>query len=388
MKHTLIKVSFAITIILFLLYNSKYRYLFRGVSTIYLQGHTTAFLEDYKSFSNNQINGADKPIPWPLHKLYNSFPLNDDLKKYNEERKTVAYLVFKNDSILFEKYYKGFDASSKTNSFSMVKSIVSAMMGIAIQEGHIKSLDQKVIDFLPNLKGPYAEEVTIGDLSSMSSGQKWNEEYYNPFSVTSASYFVDDLNKLIIEQPIDSKPGKAFKYQSGTTQLLAMVIKKATKENLSYYLQKKLWEPLGAKEALWQLDSTTSEMEKAFCCLASNARDFARFASLYKNYGKWNGKQILDSSFVEFSLKPRFKESPEYGYGWWLDNYKGKKVFMMRGHLGQYVIIIPEIDAMVVRLGHLKDAESSREGKSYGGEPFTKDIYRYIDGGLKLIENL
>ena len=112
------------------LYNSKYRYLFRGVSTIYLQGHTTAFLEDYKSFSNNQINGADKPIP-SLHKLYNSFPLNDDLKKYNEERKTVAYLVFKNDSILFEKYYKGFDASSKTNSFSMVKSIVSAMMGIA-----------------------------------------------------------------------------------------------------------------------------------------------------------------------------------------------------------------------------------------------------------------
>ena len=238
MKHTLIKVSFAITIILFLLYNSKYRYLFRGVSTIYLQGHTTAFLEDYKSFSNNQINGADKPIPWPLHKLYNSFPLNDDLKKYNEERKTVAYLVFKNDSILFEKYYKGFDASSKTNSFSMVKSIVSAMMGIAIQEGHIKSLDQKVTDFLPNLKGPYAKEVTIGDLSSMSSGQKWNEEYYNPFSVTSASYFVDDLNKLIIEQPIDSKPGKAFKYQSGTTQLLAMVIKKATKENLSNYLQK------------------------------------------------------------------------------------------------------------------------------------------------------
>ena len=107
MKHTLIKVSFAITIILFLLYNTKYRYLFRGVSTIYLQGHTTAFLEDYKSFSNNQINGADKPIPWPLHKLYNSFPLSDDLKKYNEERKTVAYLVFKMTVFYLRNIMKG-----------------------------------------------------------------------------------------------------------------------------------------------------------------------------------------------------------------------------------------------------------------------------------------
>ena len=261
-------------------------------------------------------------------------------------------------------------------------------MGMAIQEGHIRSLDQKVIDFIPNLKGPYAEQVSIGDLSSMASGQKWSEEYYNPFSVTSASYFVKNLNKLIIEQPITSEPGKTFKYQSGTTQLLAMVIKKATGVTLSEYLFQKLWQPIGAKEALWQLDSNTNGMEKAFCCLASNALDFARFGKLYKNHGQWNGKQILDSSFVALSLQPRFPESSEYGYGWWLDTYKGKKVFMMRGHLGQYVIVIPEIDTIVVRLGHLKDDESSGVGKSSGGEPFTKDIYLYLDGGLEMTKNL
>lgn len=261
-------------------------------------------------------------------------------------------------------------------------------MGIAIQEGYIKSLDQKVIDFIPDLKGPYAEQVSIADLSSMASGQKWSEEYYNPFSVTSASYFVKNLNKLILEQPITSEPGKKFKYQSGTTQLLAMVIKKATGVTLSEYLFQKLWQPIGAKGALWQLDSNTNGMEKAFCCLASNAQDFARIGKLYKNHGKWNGKQILDSSFVALSLKPRFPESSEYGYGWWLDTYKGKKVFMMRGHLGQYVIVIPEIDTMVVRLGHLKDGELSGVGESSGGEIFTKDIYLYLDGGLEMTKNL
>lgn len=388
MKRTLIKVGFAFAIFFSLLYISRYSYLITGISTIYLKGHTTAFLEDYKSFYNSPINEANIQNSWPKHKLYNSISINDDLKKYNLERKTVAYLVFKNDSILFEKYYNGFNESSKSNSFSMVKSIISALMGIAIQEGYIKSLDQKVIDFIPDLKGPYAEQVSIADLSSMASGQKWSEEYYNPFSVTSASYFVKNLNKLILEQPITSEPGKKFKYQSGTTQLLAMVIKKATGVTLSEYLFQKLWQPIGAKGALWQLDSNTNGMEKAFCCLASNAQDFARIGKLYKNHGKWNGKQILDSSFVALSLKPRFPESSEYGYGWWLDTYKGKKVFMMRGHLGQYVIVIPEIDTMVVRLGHLKDDELRGVGESSGGELFTKDIYLYLDGGLEMTKNL
>tara|TARA_A100001015_G_scaffold4017_3_gene5283 strand:- start:24399 stop:25574 length:1176 start_codon:yes stop_codon:yes gene_type:complete len=388
MKSNLQRVGFALLLIFSLLYISKYNYLLRGISTIYLQGHTTAFLEDYKSFSNHTVSGAENIDSWPLHSRYNLFDLDDDLENYNKDRKTVAYLIFKSDSLLYEKYYNGYNASSKSNSFSMVKSMVSALMGIAIDEGHIKNLDQKVIDFIPDLKGPYAEEVTIEDLSSMASGQKWREEYYNPFSVTSASYFVKNLDTLILNQPIISKPGQTFKYQSGTTQLLAMVIKKATGENLNDYLSQKLWKPIGAKAALWQLDSDANGMEKAFCCLASNARDFARVGKLYKNHGYWNGEQILDSAFVALSLQPRFPESPEYGYGWWLETYKGKKVFMMRGHLGQYVMVIPEDDIMVVRLGHLKDRSSSKEGKSSGGEPFTKDIYVYLEGGLKMSENV
>ena len=271
----------------------------------------------------------------------------------------------------------------------MVKSVVSALMGIAIQEGAIQSLDQKVVDFIPELKGTYAQEVKVGDLSSMASGQKWIEEYYNPFSVTSASYFVNDLDALILDQPIIEKPGQSFQYKSGTTQLLGMVVKKATGKTLSAYMTEKLWQPIGAEHlALWQLDSADKGMEKAFCCLATNARDFARVGKLYKNHGQWNGIQVLDSVFVALSTKPRFEQSPEYGYGWWLDRFHEKKVFMMRGHLGQYILVVPEEDLIVVRLGHLKDKEKGGKGKSSGGHPFTKDIYVYLEAGLEMIKKL
>ena len=223
----------------------------------------------------------------------------------------------------------------------------------------------------------------------MASGQKWSEEYYNPFSVTSASYFVKDLDALILEQPINEKPGEVFRYKSGTTQLLGMVIKKATGKTLSSYLSEKLWQPLGANQtALWQLDSEENGMEKAFCCLATNARNFARFGKLYKNFGFWNGTQLLDSSFVALSIKPRFEESPEYGYGFWLDDFQGKKVFMMRGHLGQYILVVPDEDMIVVRLGHLKDKEKATNSKSSVGDPFTKDIYVYLKAGLEMIKNV
>lgn len=387
MKKILLGLVFFLAIAFSLIYVSKYNYLLTGISTVYLTGHTTAYLTDYKKFYNDSILKSAQPQPWPLHDFYNQFPTSNALENYHNDRKTVAYLVIKSDSILYEKYYDGFGIDSKSNSFSVVKSVVSALMGIAIQDGDLKSLDQKVIDFIPELKGPYAGQVTVGDLSSMASGQKWSEEYYNPFSVTSASYFVKDLDALIIDQPITEKPGEKFRYKSGTTQLLGMVIKKATGKTLSDYLTEKLWQPLGAeKTALWQLDSEEKGMEKAFCCLATNARDFARIGKLYKNHGRWNGTQLLDSSFVELSVKPRFEESPQYGYGWWLDDFRGKKVFMMRGHLGQYILVVPEEDLIVVRLGHLKD--EINKNKSSLGDPFTKDIYVYLEGGLEMIKNI
>jgi len=362
-----------------LMYIFDVDYLLRAVRTIYFKGYTTAFLEDYKEFSNRLLKKGIAQ-PWALSKDYNSVIATDKLSQTHKELQSIAYLIIKNDSIWHESYFDGFNVNSKTNSFSMAKSVVSAALGKAIMEGKIKSLDQKVVDFFPELKGTYAKEVSVGDLSSMASGLSWDERYYSPFSIVTRAYFDDDLKKVILGLDVNEKPGKSFKYLSGATQLLAMCIEKATGEYLSDYVSKSFWQPMGAEnDALWQLDHEPDGVEKAYCCIASNARDFARFGKLYKQHGKWNGKQILDSTFIAKSLQPRFKDSPEYGYGWWLHEIKGKKLFYMRGHLGQFVIVIPQDDLIIVRLGHLKGLQTKTD-------PHSNDLYIYVEEAYKMLE--
>jgi len=353
-------------------------YLLRAVRTIYFKGYTTAFLEDYKEFPNREIKKGTAQ-PWAITKDYNTISVTETLQKTHKELQTTAFLIIKNDSIWHESYFDGFDKNSKTNSFSMAKSVVTMAMGKAIMEGKMKSLDQKVTDFFPELKGKYAKEVTIGDLSSMASGLSWDEKYYSPFSIVTRAYFDDNLKDMILGLDIKEKPGQSFKYLSGATQLLAMCIEKATGEHLSDYVSKHFWQPMGAEnEALWQLDEAPDGIEKAYCCIASNARDFARFGKLYLNNGKWNGQQLLDSVFVKKCITPRFEKSPEYGYGWWIHEIKGKKLFYMRGHLGQFVIVIPEDDLIIVRLGHLKGLQTKTD-------PHSNDLYIYVEEAYNML---
>ena len=383
MKKYLQTSSLVLIVLFGLLYISDYNYLITAVSNIYLRGHTTAFLSDYSHFDNRILPASMNPQPWPLHSKFNEVTLSNEQEKIHFENETVALLIIKNDSIYFEKYYDGYGTESKSNSFSIAKSYVAALLGKAIMDGYIESLDQPVIDFIPELSGEFASMLTVGDLASMASGQKWEEVYYSPFSVTTAAYFVEDLVKVILEQPINEIPGKNYEYKSGTTQLLGMVILKATGKSLTDYLYDSFWNPMGAEhESFWQLDSNEKGIEKAYCCIASNARDFARMAKLYKNHGKWNGKVLLDSIFIAKSLKPRFEKSPEYGYSWWLKNYKGEEVFMNRGHLGQYVITFPKENLIFVRLGHSKGPKGDTK------DPFTPDIYSYMDLALELNSNL
>ena len=379
-KKTLKVIVILFTLLIAVLYITDTDYLIKAVRTIYLRGYTTAFLDDYKKFDNATIN-IGQPQPWANHKNYNSVAPTETLEKTNKDLGTVAYVIIKNDSIWFEKYYDGYDENSKSNSFSMAKSYVSAMLGKAIMEGHIKSLDQPVCDFLPAFCDEKASKMTVGDLSSMSSGTNWDEAYYSPFSITTRAYFDDDIAKVMNGLKVVREPGQAFKYASGDTQMLAMVIEKATGKKLYNYLEESFWKPLGSEnQTLWQLDSEEHDLVKAYCCIASNAKDFARLGKLYKDHGKWNGKQVLDSAFIAKSITPRFKESPEYGYGWWLKNAGDKSFFMMRGHLGQYVIVEPEDNVIIVRLGHSK-------GPGDAVATFTPDISIYIEEAYKMLEN-
>lgn len=362
------------------LYISPYSYFIPGLAKIYGTGHSTAFLEDYTVFDNLTVKAAEKPDPWPKHVLYNSLSTSEEIKAVHEKYKSVAFVVIKNDSLLHEEYFSGYGPDSKSNSFSMSKSMVTSMLGKAIQEGYIRNLDQKVSDFLPQYNQGEAAKLTVGDLASMSSGLDWKEEYYTPFNITTESYFTDDLEGLIQTRDIISPPGKEFIYLSGNTQLLGVVLKKAIGMPISQYFAERFWQPMGAVEdALWQVDSAENKMEKAYCCFASNAKDFARLGKLYKDHGQWNGEHILDSTFVALSTTPRFEASPEYGYGWWLTSYQGIKGFAMRGHLGQYVIVFPEANLIAVRLGHLKGPKVN----DYPSETF----YTVIKEAFELAQN-
>ncbi|TXK78628.1 serine hydrolase [Mesonia sp. K4-1] len=376
-KKLLLSLAIILGLAILALYLFDADYILRGVKITYLKGYKTAYIDDYSEFDNRTIKTSGKPQPWSLHKKYNSAEATQKLQSINEELGTVAFLIIKNDSIWYEKYADDYGKTSHTNSFSMAKSITSALLGKAIKDGFIKDLDQPVADFYPQ----FDKRLSVGDLSSMSSGLNWEENYYSPFSMTARAYLDDDIKELILSLRVEEEPGKAYKYLSGNTQLLSMVVAKASEKTLSDYLSESFWQPMGMQDkAFWQLDDNEEGDEKAYCCIASNARDFAKFGKLYKDHGKWNGEQLLDSSFVATSIQPKFKDSPEYGYGFWLSNHLNKKMFVMRGILGQYVITIPEDDMIIVRLGH-------QRGERTNDRAFTDDFYTYVEEAYQMISN-
>jgi len=365
-----------ILILVVLAYITDYDYILKGVRVVYLTGHSTAYIDDYPYFENDTIKKGELSTAWPKHKDFNTVLETEKLKKTHEALGSTAFVILKNDSIWHEYYAPNYSATSKTNSFSMAKSITSALLGKAIKEGFIKSLDQPVGDFFEQYKGT---GLTVGDLSSMASGLDWEESYKSPFSITARAYYDDNLTETILSQKVIETPGKSYKYLSGNTQLLGLVIEKATGQPLSQYLSEQFWKPMGAMQnALWQVDDASNRVAKSYCCIASNALDFARFGKLYKDYGVWNGTRILDSTFVAKSIVPRFKESPEYGYGFWLSNYKNKSFFVMRGILGQYVITNPKDNIIIVRLGHQRG--------EFNNKPFTQDFYTYIDEAYAMLQ--
>ena len=361
------------------LYATDTDYLFKAVRTVYFNGYTTAFIDDYSFFDNSVVASKDSKA-WPLHKDYNKIPATEKLIKLHESQGTVAYVIIKNDSLIYEAYYDNYSENSKSNSFSMAKSYVCGLLGKAIMEGYIENLEQPVGDFFPQYLEGLSSKVTVGDLASMASGSSWKENYYWPINITAKAYYGKELEETIFGVSTVKTPGQSFEYSSGDTQLLAMVIEKATGKKIYNYLSESLWIPLESEnDALWQLDSEANGLVKAYCCIASNAKDFARLGKLYKDFGRWKGTQILDSAFVAKSIKPRFKDSPQYGYGFWLKAQNDKSFFMMEGHLGQCVVVSPSDNLIVVRLGRGKE--------SFGHNPYNGDINVYIEEAYKMLNH-
>jgi CubicO group peptidase (beta-lactamase class C family) len=273
--------------------------------------------------------------------------------KYLEDNKTVAFLIIKNDTIQYEKYFRGYDKERIVPSFSMAKSVTSILIGCAIDEGLIKSVDEPITNYIPELKINGFEKVTIKHLLQMTSGIKFNESYVNPFGDAASFYYGLNLRKQIKKMKLKSEPGKKFEYASGNSELLGLVLERALKgKTITQYLQDKLWTPLGMEyDASWSIDRKKNGLEKTFCCINARARDFAKIGRLYKNKGNWNGKQIVSKKWVEESTKAEIKDGSvrDYQYQWWIPSPNGD--FIAEGILGQFVYVNPSKNLIIVRLG-------------------------------------
>lgn len=342
-------------------------------------------IDDLDAFSKDTLHAPGSAVLWAKASGYNGYVPTPQEEELLDRYRTVSFLVIRNDSILFEDYRNGWNDTLTSNIYSCTKSIVSLLAGAALDEGLIRSLNDKVYEYIPGYTKGLQKEVTVRDLLTMSSGMDWDEAYSSLFSKTTHGYYGNDLYRLVTSLGVTSQPGVRFNYQSGTTQLLAFVVEAATGKTLSKYAQEKLWEPLGAeRDAYWLLDRKGGD-EKAFCCFHTTARDAARFGSLMLGGGQWRGKQLISQEYMKEALSPAVWLEDEwgsgpltyYGYQFWIYTYKGQSYPLMKGMLGQYIMAIPEHNAIMVRLGHERSDEYVKETPA--------DLFAYTDLALNIL---
>ena len=364
------------------IYISGNGYVVTAFKKTYLKGHKTAHIDDHGDFKNAVIR-AGIPQPWPLHEKYNRLKLTDSLRKELEDFQTIGFGIFKDGQLLYEEYWNEHSDSSLTNSFSMAKSITTMLLGKAIEQGYINGIDQKITDFLPEfLKDSLGCLATVGNLSAMRSGFDWTEDYYLPFNMTTEAYYGDNIEKQILKRHFIGRPGGHFKYLSANTQLLSILLKRATKKNLAFYLSEEFWQPMGMEnDALWSL---SGGIEKSFCCVHSNVRDYAKLGQLLLQKGKWNDVQLLDSAFVKLMITPCYdafypEEPMKYGYSIWIDETYNPSFYGMMGHLGQRIMVVPDENMVIVRLGKSKDTVHPSKGA------LDADTYIIVDEVMKML---
>lgn len=314
-------------------------------------------LSDYNCFDYDTLQKTNS-IEIPISSDYNTFEIPKRFLARMAIMRTSAYLVVKNDSILFEQYWLGFDKDSVMNSFSVSKTIVSLLVGIAIGEGKIDSINQKVSDYLPEFKNS-KYTLRIVDLLTMSSGLSWNEDFANPMSDVVMAYYGTDLDSLIKSVKITDEPGKKWKYQCGNTILLSLILEKATGIAIYKYAQEKLWKPIGAtNNAYWGKDKPNG-LTKAFCCFYATPRDFAKLGLIVLNKGMYNGKQIVPKEYINAMVEPaswlknKKKKVDYYGLHIWKVKYHHDYIPYFSGMFGQYIFIFPKQNAVVVRFGEM-----------------------------------
>jgi CubicO group peptidase (beta-lactamase class C family) len=330
--------------------------MYKGIANTYLVGKSGPTIYDLDVFYYSTIKGNSSK-EWQEDKKYNSQVIPPTMRDYIEELGTKAFLVFQGDTLLFEEYWEDHTEETVSNSFSASKTLVAILVGIAIDEGKIESLDVSASKYLPEFRKDERKKITIRHLLTMSSGLDWTESTKNPLSDNAKSYYGWDLREQVTSQKLITEPGKKFNYQSGNTELLGFVVEKATGVDLTKYAEEKVWSKIGANnDAYWSLDDEDGD-EKSFCCIYATARDYARIGSLLLHKGKIGDEQIIPKWFYEEMIVPQKLKTKEgvpntrYGLHTWTYFGKTNPVYYCRGAKGQYIISIPKENLMIVRLG-------------------------------------
>jgi CubicO group peptidase (beta-lactamase class C family) len=370
-RHKLLAISITLLTAVLLTYATEIKRLYQVVTFYDKDKIVNNFLNMHKIFSATELQASTKPFHFqPSNNEYTKIPTHfrfadEDIQvdDFLDESRSTGLLVIKNDQIITENYYLGHSENKVHTSFSMSKSFISALFGIAIEEGYIGNIEQSVTDYVPELKGSGYDGVRIKDVLQMSSGVEFNEDYGD---------FYSDINRfgrsMALGTPLDEfaaslkrgrEPGTYNHYVSIDTQVLGMILTRATGLGLSAYLQDKIWQPLGMEQnAYWVTDD--SGMEAALCCMSVGLKDYAKFARLYLHQGNWNGQQIIPAQWVENSTTPDAphlmagmdnpNSSSKFGYGfqWWLP-LGGEDEFMAIGIYGQYIYIDPDQELIIVK---------------------------------------
>jgi CubicO group peptidase (beta-lactamase class C family) len=280
------------------------------------------------------------------------------LDEFLGETDTLAFLVVHEERLVYERYLDGATRQSLQTSFSAAKSFVSTLVGIAIEEGLIGSVEDPVTEYLPELaaRDPAFREITLRHLLTMTSGIRYREGGFPSLGDDTYTYYGVDLRDVALNRVrIDAPPGLAWQYNNYHPLLLGLVLERVTGTSVSDFMATRLWQPLGAEaDATWSLDSERSGFEKMESGVNARPVDYARFGLLFLHQGESNGKRIVSEDWVRAATSADGNTDPAYyrgyRYFWWLDVERPGRFYAM-GKYGQYVYVAPDADAVIVRLG-------------------------------------
>lgn len=325
-------------------------------------------VDDYSHYPGRELRPSRAPLSFQavgegLHLpegALREYGDEAELDRMLEARDTIAFVVLQGDTVRHESYFQEHTASSISQLFSVSKSVTSALIGMAIDDGYLGGVDQPITDLVPELEG--FGQVQLRHLLTMMSGSSYVEND-NPFGEHVRLNYTPDLELQILGFELERPPGELFRYKSGDNALLGLALARALdEETITEYAQRRMWSPLGMQDhGVWTIDHEGDGLEKTWCCLATSARDLAKLGRLFLQHGRWNGGQLLSDEWIERSTDRQVPSAawPDdyyaigwrgYGYQWWLASPQQGDYFAL-GKDGQFLYIDPAEDLVIVRLG-------------------------------------